>query len=180
MKINYHIVYLLIIVGLSISCCFACNREIVVEKEIHTSDTLVVHKIDTFIQKVPKYIDRIVERVDTLYLDNGSSFPLEYERKRYFEKDMYDLWIEGYDTKLSSIMVFPKTEYVYVTNTIEKQVELSRWHVYGGLDLDYRLHSFSPSASLYVTTPKRWLLGARVGYANGGVCGGLTIAYKIK
>ncbi len=161
----------------------------VVVKETHTTDTLVVSKIDTCFIKEPYLVEKEVLRVDTLYLE-GSTFPLNYERTRYFEDGLYDVWVEGYDAKISSISVFPKTEYKYITNTIEREVVLQKWNFYVGAELGYFRRCFVPSVSLYATSKKKFLFGFKLGYftdnqtaLNRNIADNLyfggTIAYKL-
>ena len=127
------------------------------EREVLRVDTVIVH--DTIREFYPQEVDRVVVRTknievpvivrdtvrDTVYVQ----LPIE---ERTYQSDEYKAVIEGYDPRLKSMEVYPKT--VYRTEVVTKP---ARWgigvHVgygaskqglspYVGVGLSYNLLTF--------------------------------------
>ena len=183
-KISKDAIYIALIVALGLAYYF--KPEKVVEKEVIKTEVVTKEVHDTTVVEVPKEVEK--HTIDTIYIHDGGGDKLQlvYARTRYAEPDLYDVWIEGYNAQLSSIMVFPKTVYSTITNTIERGVEAKRWNAYLGVNLGAIGNTFGGGLGVYVTSPRKFLFGANFGYVpqngtmlkNNFYFGG-TIAYKL-
>lgn len=94
-------------------------------------DTLVIR--DTICVVEPKYktITRVEKMVvpvtDTINVHDTLFVVLDRVQKEYCSPD-FNAWVSGYDPKLDSIKIFPKTKIVKVENTQNIKVK-SRWGV---------------------------------------------------
>lgn len=175
-----HLVYLSIIVVLVFVLGITLSRP---AKEVevirHTTDTLTIVKYDTIRKTEVKWKDRQV--IDTVYIASGENelAPVPISKYHFTQVDLFDIQATGYDVKLTDVTVFPKTEYITITNTVEKEILTYRWDCYLGVGISAFDRQVIPSINLYVKSPKKWLFGVNVGYYNGGVIYGANISYKL-
>ena len=88
----------------------------IVEKTIVKIDTVVVHKpvpaetkpVETKHIKIIKHDTIYNESVKLVYIDGEPSIKLEKVSKRYYNPELYDLWISGIEPSLDSINIFNK------------------------------------------------------------------------
>lgn len=200
MKTNgWHFVYLFILVVLAVGVGMLCKNCGNIDSEhtyrtytdtIKTTDTLRVYEIDTIRYRFPVFVENRI--VDTMYLtkteilrDTDSVFiKLPIAQKHYAQDSVYDAWVSGYEPKLDSINVYPKTEYVTITNetTIETVKEIypqrTEWYVFGGINaID---GTFVPKAGVSIKTKKDWLISPEIGLYGNSPMYGITIGKKIR
>lgn len=134
-------------------------------------DTLVVEKPVVKTEKV------VAEKI--IYVHDTIKVAIPISEYRFFEDGLYDITARGYEVSLSNVTVFPKTEYRTVTNTVETTVYKDTWNLYLGAEIWAFNRQVVPSVNLTLKTPKKWLLGVKIGYYEGGVVYGGQIGYKI-
>lgn len=98
-------------------CLFLCielfNKKGKETKEIETSfvsDTVFVY--DTVVYKIPFEVDRIV--LDTVRIVDT----FMVKEQSIYNDTSYTAWVSGYDARLDSIYVYPRTETISETKTI--------------------------------------------------------------
>ena len=134
-------------------------------------DTLVVEKPVVKTEKV------VAEKI--IYVHDTIKVAIPISEYRFFEDGLYDITARGYEVSLSNVTVFPKTEYTTITTTTEKTIYKDTWNLYLGAEIWAFNRQVVPSVNLTLKTPKKWLLGAKIGYYEGGVVYGGQISYKI-
>ena len=134
-------------------------------------DTLVVEKPVVKTEKV------VAEKI--IYVHDTIKVAIPISEYRFFEDGLYDITARGYEVSLSNVTVFPKTEYTTITTTTEKTIYKDTWNLYLGVEIWAFNRQVVPSVNLTLKTPKKWLLGAKIGYYEGGVVYGGQISYKI-
>lgn len=134
-------------------------------------DTLVVEKPVVKTEKV------VAEKI--IYVHDTIKVSIPISEYRFFEDGLYDITARGYEVSLSNVTVFPKTEYTTITTTTEKTIYKDTWNLYLGAEIWAFNRQVVPSVNLTLKTPKKWLLGAKIGYYEGGVVYGGQISYKI-
>lgn len=200
MKINrWHFVYLFILVVLAVCIgmlCQTCENSKVDNAYRTTTDTIKVTdtvyecRIDTVHYGFPVLVDD--EVVDTLYLtkteilkDTDSVFvKLPISQKHYAQDSVYDAWVSGYEPSLDSISVYPKTEYITITNETKietvKEIfpECVEWYIFGGLNVADG--TLNPKIGVSIKTKKDWLISPEIGWYKNSPTYGITIGKKIK
>ena len=134
-------------------------------------DTLVVERPVVKTEKV------VAEKI--IYVHDTIKVAIPISEYRFFEDGLYDITARGYEVSLSNVTVFPKTEYATITTTTEKTIYKDTWNLYLGAEIWAFNRQVVPSVNLTLKTPKKWLLGAKIGYYEGGVVYGGQISYKI-
>lgn len=134
-------------------------------------DTLVVEKPVVKTEKV------VAEKI--IYVHDTIKVAIPISEYRFFEDGLYDITARGYEVSLSNVTVFPKTVYQTITTTTEKTIYKDTWNLYLGAEIWAFNRQVVPSVNLTLKTPKKWLLGAKIGYYEGGVVYGGQISYKI-
>lgn len=152
--------------------------------EIKTTDTIIIHKIDTIVEYKTRYIKERV--VDTVFIqpsqntpDTSQSTPLLITQRHFRKPDLYDLWISGHEPNLDSIKVYQKTEYQTITNEIKTEIYPKTWKLYAGAGFQSISSSFIPTLGLTLTTPNNWAITANLGYYNKELFYGAQVQHKI-
>ena len=182
---SWHIIYLLAITVLAVLVGLLLSKRNdkadVIEK--HTTDTVVVTKVDT-IRTKPKIITQRI--VDTLYLliestdSNESIIELPIEQKHYAQDSIYDIWISGVNPKLDSANVYPRTEYTTITKEITKEIYPKRYEIYlqGGFSVSNG--TLVQRIGISLKSKKDWLISPEIALYDKNMFYGLTIGKKIK
>ena len=136
-------------------------------------------RIDTFVVEKPVVKTKKVVEEKIIYVHDTVKVVIPISEYRFFQDGIYDITARGYDVSLSNVTVFPKTEYRTVTNTVETTVYKDTWNLYLGAEIWAFNRQVVPSVNLTLKTPKKWLLGAKIGYYEGNVVYGGQISYKI-
>lgn len=158
----------------SLLFCSGTKTEVV---EVRTSDTIMIEKIDTFIQKEIEYKYLTKRVTDTIYI--GANTILYREQKHYGVPNKYDAWISGVDAALDSIKTYNSVRYETVTNNVERTVYKYKWnyYLYGGLN---RVKGdFLPRVGVALTTPKKWLISGEIGLYKNTPFYGLTLGVNL-
>lgn len=173
-----------VVVVLAISLYFSLTSGKEVEtREIRTTDTIIVLKVDTIIEYKTRYIKERV--LDTVYLPSqnpntdNSSYPLLITQRHYSKPSLYDLWVSGYEPNLDSIKIYQETEYIKINTDNTKEIYPKSFRLYLGGGFFCIEDKFAPSVSLTLTTPKRLAITANVGLYNKDVFYGAQIQCKI-
>ena len=174
----------LLVIGLAIALFLSLFYGRKVEtREIKTTDTIVVFKIDTVKEQITRYITERV--VDTVYLPSqiskpdNDSYPLLITQRHYSKPNLYDLWVSGYEPKLDSVNIYQKTEYHTITNEITKEIYPNVCRLYAGIGFQAISDTFCPSVGITLTTPKNWSITANLGLYNKELFYGAQVQYKI-
>ena len=178
-KLKLHIYYLVIIVVLVLVLGLVLKRpEKVITETKYLTDTTTVTKIDTV--EVTKIVEVEKRIVDTTYITVRDSIlvPVPMSEYRFFQKDLYDITAHGYNVSLSNIIVFPKTVYHTVANTVEKEVVVSNWNIYGGFGIWRFRDEWIPNIGLAVKAPKNLLFTANLGCYDKDLLYGGTVYYN--
>lgn len=116
---------ILIILFLSASAFYMGRNSIkpaIVEKTRVVYDTItrttIVHDTMWRDRLVYRDLPVVVKDVDTVRITDTVTVAVPIYNYR-FKDDLYDITAEGYDVKLNSVTVYPKTEYKYRTHTVE-------------------------------------------------------------
>lgn len=159
--------------------CRMCERDDDFHPENVVSDTVIVVKQDTIREEITRFVSEKVQ--DTIYLDTTSKncYKLPIKQRMYADDD-YKIWISGYEPILDSVVLFPKTEYRYITNDVTRYKELKKWSIYldGGV-LFHDRNVCSPFVGLRFNTPRRFSFGVGVAYIDHNVGIGLNLGIKI-
>ena len=179
MSNKFHIIYIAVIAALLVLLGVSLSRpDKVVEVIKHQTDSLIVVKHDTL--TITKVVEVEKKVVDTVYVKSeGDSTPITISEYRFFKPNEYDITARGFDVTMPSITVFPKTITKTVTNTIEKEVVLEKYAIYGGFGITAFNGRFAPEASISLATPREWLISAKIGYFAKGAYYGGTIQYRL-
>ena len=154
------------------------NKEEDVETVIkYVVDTVVV--IDTIERVKPVYKTRTV--TDTLYLPdtakNGLKLPIT---QKYYKEPEYELWISGYEPQLDRILVFPKTEYRYITKEVTTTKPISNsYSLYANFSVLGWGGGVIPKLSLDLHTPSKVSIRAGVGYFEKNTVFEVGVGYKL-
>ena len=136
-------------------------------------------RVDTLVVEKPVVKTEKVVAEKTIYVRDTIKVVIPISEYRFFEDGLYDITARGYEVSLSNVTVFPKTEYTTITTTTEKTIYKDTWNLYLGAEIWAFNRQVVPSVNLTLKTPKKWLLGAKIGYYEGGVVYGGQISYKI-
>lgn len=179
MKNSHNIIYLsFFLLGVFVACMTLRDNNRVQERVVYVTDTLIVTKVDTFIQEKPKYITRNV--VDTLYIEKEgkvSVFPIY--QKHYAENGMYDAWVSGVQVSLDSIKTYNKIEYKTITNTKTVEREVKKIGLYPYIGVISHNGTVGERIGLTLTTKNRLMFSGEVGVMGGKMYYGGNIGYKI-
>lgn len=140
-----------------ISFCLGYNLNKCSDKrQIETiSDTIYIEKVDTIRDTVlvPKY-QRIRDTVkDTLYVPELSK-PAEVEipiSEYCFKDSTYSITMTGYRVNAKEIEIYPRTKYIYTTNTVVQTKRKSSRFSFGlqaGYGYALSCNKFSPYVGL--------------------------------
>lgn len=178
-KLKLHIVYLVIIAVLALILGLVLKRpEKVITETKYLTDTTTVTKTDTV--EVTKIVE--VERrvVDTVYITVRNSIlaPIPMSEYRFSQKNLYDITAYGYGILLSNVTVYPKTVYQTITNTVEKEVLVTNWNIYGGFGIWRFKDEWIPNMGLAVKAPKNLLFTVNLGYYDKSLLYGGTVYYN--
>lgn len=181
MPAKFHIAYISMIVLLCILLVLGCiehkQKDNIIIQE--TADTLTIIKTDTMrIDKVIKVSETIV-RDSLIYIYDTVYITLPIKEYRFEEKGKYSLVAEGIDIKVRKLDVYPKTIYTTVTNVVERDITKNSWKFYAGIGFSGDRANIYPNMGIYITTPKKWLFGANLGYFNKNMIYSANIAYNI-
>ena len=147
--------------------------------ETQHTDTLYKTRVDTLVVEKPVVKTEKVVAEKIIYVHDTIKVAIPISEYRFFENGLYDITARGYEVSLSNVTVFPKTEYTTITTTTEKTIYKDTWNLYLGAEIWAFNRQVVPSVNLTLKTPKKWLLGAKIGYYEGGVVYGGQIGYKI-
>lgn len=178
-KLKLHIVYLVIIAVLALILGLVLKRpEKVITETKYLTDTTFVERIDTV--EITKNVEVEKRVVDTTYITVRDSIlvPIPMSEYRFFQKGLYDITAYGYNVSLSNITVFPKTVYQTVINTVEKEVTITSWDIYGGFGIWRFKDEWIPNIGLAVKAPKNLLFTANLGYYDKDLLYGGTLYYN--
>lgn len=173
---SYKQLFFLSVLLWCVSLHFCTDRKAEVV-EVRTSDTILVEKIDTFIQTNIEYKYKTITRIDTLYITNDTT--LYREQKHYSEPTKYDAWISGIDATMDSIKTYNNIKYETITNEITKEVYKYRWnyYVFGGLN---RIQDdFVPKVGITITAPKKWLISGEIWLYQNKPFYGVSVGLKL-
>ncbi len=100
-------------------------------------------------------------------------------QKHFCNVGLYDIWVSGIEPlTIDSVMVYPKTEYRYITQT--KTIRDNK-----GMDL-FATFGFSrfkglysSNVSVYALTNRKWLYGAEIGLIDSKWYVGAKFGFKI-
>lgn len=178
-NIKLHIVYLVVITVLVLVLGLVLKRpEKVITETKHLTDTTTVTKIDTV--EVTKIVEVEKRVVDTTYITVRDSIlvPIPMSEYRFFQKGIYDITAHGYNVSLSNIIVFPKTVYQTVTNTVEKEVLVTNWDIFGGFGIWRFKDEWIPNVGFAIKAPKNLLFTVNLGYYDKSLLYGGTAYYN--
>ena len=178
-KLKLHIAYLVIIAVLVLMLGLVLKRpEKVITETKYLTDTTTVTKTDTV--EVTKIVEVEKRVVDTTYITVRDSIlvPIPMSEYRFFQKGLYDITAYGYNVSLSNIIVFPKTVYRTVTNTVEKEVLVNNYEIFGGFGIWRFKGEWIPNIGLAVKAPKNLLFTANLGYYDKDLLYGGTVYYN--
>lgn len=173
-------VILIIIFFITILCTVVVTRcvsetPLSPQTVITNTDTIVEYKYDTIVYEKPKYVYKTKIDTQIIFINKKDSVYLPIEQKWYSEKDKYDIWVSGYEPKVDSVKIYPKTiwESVKVTEKIEKT------NVYATLGFNAFSGGFIPEVGISIATKKKLLIGAKIGYYDKNLVYGATIGWKL-
>ena len=178
-NIKLHIAYLVVITVLVLVLGLVLKRpEKVITETKCLPDTTFITKIDTV--EVTKIVEVEKRVVDTTYITVRDSVlvPIPMNEYRFFQKGLYDITAYGYNVSLSNIIVFPKTVYQTVTNTVEKEVLVTNWNIYGGFGIWRFKDEWIPNVGLAIKAPKNLLFTVNLGYYDKSLLYGGTAYYN--
>ena len=154
------------------------DRNKVDVREIHTTDTVVKYKVDTFFHN-PIVVEK--KKVDTFFVFvGGDKIELPKEQKHYRKENVYDAWVSGYMPSLDSIKTYNKTEFKTVTNETIRDVCAKKTNIYvfGGFEsLQGGLH---PKVGVSISTKKSLYFTADIGIYKSKPSYGFGVGYKLK
>lgn len=178
MSNRFHIIYIAVIAALLVVLGVSLSRpDKAVEVIKHKTDSLIVVKHDTL--TITKVVEVEKKVVDTVYVKSeGDSTPIPISEYRFFKPNEYDITARGFNVTMPSITVFPKTITKTVTNTIEKEVAIHKWEIYGGFGIWRFKDEWIPNIGLAAKAPKNLLLAANLGYYDKNLLYGGTVYYN--
>lgn len=188
MKINFHIIYVLIIGVLALLLLkpFAKSDKVnefggsIADTLSFKRDTNINLVIDTLRQDNTKekiiYKEKVVK--DTIYIRDTIKMPIV---QKYFSvPNKYDLWISGIEPlNIDKINVYNQIEYKTITNTITRDVYRRNMQVYfGGGFYSFNGEIF-PIIGTTIKTKKDMLISLNLGHYKSGSMLLLDIKFKI-
>lgn len=178
MSNKFHIIYLAIIAVLLVVLGVSLSRpDKVVEVTKHLTDSITIVKHDTL--TITKVVEVEKNVVDTVYVKSETdSTPIPISEYRFFKPNEYDITARGFNVTMPSITVFPKTITTTVTNTIERELIVHKWDIYGGFGIWRFKDEWMPNIGLVVKAPKNLLFTANLGYYEKNLLYGGTIYYN--
>lgn len=178
MSNKFHIIYIAVIAALLVLLGVSLSRpDKVVEVTKHLTDSITVVKHDTL--TITKVVEVEKKVVDTVYVKSEpDSTAIPISEYRFFKPNEYDITAKGFNVTMPSITVFPKTITTTVTNTIEKELIVHKWDVYGGFGIWRFKDEWIPNIGLAVKAPKDLLFTANLGYYEKNLLYGGTVYYN--
>lgn len=138
-------------------------------------DTVVIY--DTIIEYDIKYKDRILK--DTIYLDKKEEPFLLLVQKHFQNIGLYDVWVSGVEPlNIDSIMVYPKIEYRYITQT-KTIYDNKGTDLFGAFGFGRFNGVYSSNIGVYAVTNRKWLYGAEIGFIDNKWYVGAKFGFKI-
>ena len=178
--IKVHFLYISTIVALAVLLLLPLNKEKKYEEVVeNTTDTCYIIKVDTIIEYKIKYVYK--KTIDTLYLEkeDSSLIKLPIVQKLFQNDGVWDIWASGIEPlNVDSVKFYRNTEYITVTNQVDRIVYKNKWNVYGFVGLNSIYGTFYPKVGIVLTEPKKWLISAEIGMCNNDVFYGMNIGYK--
>lgn len=181
---RFEIVLWLLVIGLAITLFFSLSSGSEVKvREIRTTDTITILRVDTVIEYKTRYIKERV--LDTVYLPSqnpntdNSSYPLLITQRHYSKPSLYDLWVSGFDTNLDSIKIYQKTEYLTINTDNTKEIYRKNFRLYLGGGFFCIEDKFAPTVSATLTTPNKLALTVNLGLYNKELFYGAQLQCKI-
>lgn len=168
------IIILVVVVATMLLTKKSANVESVV---VTNTDTIIEYRYDTIEVEKPRYVYKSI--IDTLYVTTnvGDSIPLVKEQKYYKEKEKYDIWVSGYNANLDSVKIYPQ---IITKNVIlETEKTINKTNIYATLGFNAFNGGFIPNVGIYVSTKKKLLIGAEIGYYDKNLVYGLTAGIKL-
>ena len=134
----------------------------VIEK--HTTDTLIVYKIDTVhILEVKK---EVKEKVDTHYITIRDSiyFPIFLNEYQFKEEGLFDFRVKGYNVEFISADIYQTTirETIETTTNVTENKDKSALFIYAGFATIS--DAFYPKGGIALSVKNKWLISADIGY----------------
>lgn len=166
-------------VALLILLCIKDSRVPATTIEIQRTDTLFLTRVDTFVVEKPVVKTKKVVEEKIIYVHDTVKVVIPISEYRFFEDGIYDITARGYEVSLSSIIVFPKTEFRTITNTVETTIYKDSWNLYFGAGIWAFNDQVVPTVNLSLKTPKMWLISLNAGYCDGHLIYGGQFSYKI-
>lgn len=118
-------------------CYNVCTvTDTIVERDTITLVPDTAYREVSLGEKVVKVVVR-----DTLCRTDTVEVSLQFVQREYRDSD-YNVWVSGYEPRLDSISVFPRT--VTVHERIMKKEKARRWGVYGGVGIGASERRFAP------------------------------------
>lgn len=179
---NKALIYILIFTILSLlvsavvitkSCCDSNTDSVIITK----TDTIIEYKHDTLVYEKPKYVYKTKIDTQIIFINKKDSVYLPIEQKYYSEKEKYDIWVSGYEPNLDSVKIYPKT--IRESVIIETKETIEKTNVYVTLGFNAFSGGFIPEVGVSITTKKKWLIGAKIGYYDKNLVYGATVGLKL-
>lgn len=146
---------------------------------VFVTDTVTVVEKDTILAEITKFVSETI--VDTFVIekvrDSAVFVPIT---RKYYIGDGYEAWVSGYRPNLDSLVLYPETKYLYITNETTNTVVRNPYslYVYGGVGY-LSNNNVKVSVGLSLTTPGRWSFGVGTAYLNGKFGFEINLGYKI-
>ncbi len=138
-------------------------------------DTVVIH--DTITEYDIKYKDRLVQ--DTIYLYKKEDPFFLLVQKHFQNIGLYDIWVSGVEPlNVDSVMVYPKIEYRYITQTKITQ-DNKGTDLFGVCGFSRFNGIYSSNMGICAVTNKKWLYGAEIGLIDNKLYVGAKFGFKI-
>lgn len=148
-------------------------------------DTIYASSVETI--SIEKPIPYFVHVHDTIYREmqvvgdtSDVLVEIPISQAYYHEDSLYDAWVSGYEPRLDSIHVIAKNKETIINKTITNVVYQKKYKLYG--DIGFLMaHDgrFYPQVGVSIATPKKWLVGAKIGLYEQKPMYSLSIGYNI-
>jgi hypothetical protein len=140
-------------------------------------DTVVCYETDTITETKVLYKDRLVK--DTVYLSKEEEPLLLLVQKHFQSIGLYDVWVSGVEPlNVDSIMVYPKIEYRYITQT-KTIYDNKGTDLFGVFGFSRFNGTYSSNVGVCALTNRKWLYGAEIGLFDNKWYVGAKFGVKI-